>query len=737
MDTEQLDPVEVEESEKKLVYDEESLNLVRDLERQGDAGKDAVKRIANLVIEQYDDCWESSTQYREKMASAWKIFSGDLPEKEFPFKECANAHVPIMISNILRLYTRAHAELFASEDNICGIMPVGEPNQDLADRVSYHTNWQLREQIPDFMRQSHRALMAFLTIGDVTNHSFWDEQRRCNRHETLTPDEFCTPFTHVTVQPDYSDLPYMFKILSWYDHDLERMRGRWEHVDEVLKATASWDDDPEQPLARETAKVQGVDYEELKIAPHKVIWYEGWTKLPGQKDHRYCRAIVDYKTKLCMELLLLEEEDWQDRQRFDRQQQELDGYTAAAGQHEAMGMQLQTEMQSFNDALGQTGEVGPLQEQEIAKTAGDLQIRMQQHEASRPQPPTWAVGEDGALAAAPDPVIKVPIRMFSHAVCIENLTGNLGFGYGRVQADYTKAANTALSQFIDSATFNNVPWGVCGENVEFAGDSKIAPGKLMKLKGLSGEEIDKAIRWQNTPPANPKLLDVVALMEKMGQDAAQAPEVLSGDPGKSGETARGLLARIEQATKQLSTTTAKFAKEWLVPVVRLNCKLNANYLPDEEMFWFKRNGVAEEGAVSREDYRRGYRIEIRPDLRFASEAQRVQEAQDFMGMVLKVPILSGNLALLYAAAERLLTVTNQRRFIPLLGAPPPPPQLFGSWMMPMPGQPGALPAPPPGPGQKPPEGGPLEKPQGPPPQEKLSGVGPQPTPPQGPPPQNG
>jgi hypothetical protein len=112
---------------------------------------------------------------------------------------------------------------------------------------------------------------------------------------------------------------------------------------------------------------------------------------------------------------------------------------------------------------------------------------------------------------------------------------------------------------------------------------------------------------------------------------------------------------------------------------------------------------------------------VRADLRFATQAQRVGEADDALKLIQGVPQLQQNQGLIYAAVKKCLEARGQRDMIPLLGPPPPPTQTPLGLPPPAPPMPMA----PPGMGQPPSgmvqPGGP---PNGPPP-----GMPPRPAPP--------
>jgi hypothetical protein len=279
--------------------------------------------------------------------------------------------------------------------------------------------------------------------------------------------------------------------------------------------------------------------------------------------------------------------------------------------------------------------------------------------------------------------------MYSHGVCIEPLSGVVGIGYGRILTDLNVAANVAVSQFTDAATLAN-SWGMLvSEEFDVTNELEVSPGKFTKVKGLSSSELKNAVMELKPSPANPQLMELVRMMREMASDAAQAPDVLSGAAGKSGETYRGHSARIEQATLQLGVVARNFAN-FFEQILKNNAKLNSIYLPDEEIINISAQpGTGTEQVVVRRDmYKKNYQIEVRSDLKFTSMAQRVAEADEVLGMIMSNPVLMMNMALVYEAVKQCLVARDMHNMVPLLGPPPPP--------LTVPMQPPGMPPAPPG-----------------------------------------
>lgn len=722
------------EEESDFVYDESLPNLCETFDGHP-AGKKALHKLADQVLEDFDSAWDGSKLYREQMSKIFRLFMGEMPKKSFPFQDAANGHVPILMENTLRIHGRLMNEVFGDWDDVVGFAPLGPDDEERALILSLHSNWQARNQIPDFQRQMDKAALMFLLVGDVTCHSYWDPERKENRHEILTPDEFVVPYALTSTMPDYSDVPYRVKILKQFRHQLQAMRGTWYKVDDVLKrAKPTWEDPPEQPITENVNRVMGIEVpSEHNAAPYKLLWYEGWCELPNQDRDRFCRIIVDESSHAVLELSIHEQEDWQDRARFDRQTQDRDQYHAALQQHHGAVVQGQQDLeQTAKQALASAHETGPVEQDKIASHIMDGVI---QHASLQPPaPPVW-MKNPADPTEDPEPVKMVPIHLFAHGVCIEPVFGNLGLSPGRLLADYNRNANTMFNQSIDAATLGNV-WGIIApDTLEFPEQFSWGPGKIHKVSGMSGMDLKQNIMELRAAPANPQLMEGVKMMQENGEGVMQAPSVLSGEAGKSGETFRGISARIEQATKQLSSTARKFCNPFLVQIYRNNSLLNSKYLRDEELFHVAaaRGRIPEQMKVGRAMYEQGYHVEIRADLRFASQSQKVAEAQDLLALPKVVPQLGQNISYLWHATKKVLEASERYDMIPLLGPEPPPPD-----------QPLGLPPPPPPP---PPMGPPGPPGMGPPPglmppprpgppmaPAALAGPGgrPQPLPPTGP-----
>jgi hypothetical protein len=672
-------------------------NMVLQFEADSD-GKAALDEIADKVIRDFDEAFDGSSQWRERYTQDWRIFCGELPKKTFPFENCANAHVPILITNALRVVSRLSSEIFEDYSDVFTFTPVGSTDEEREEAriLTIHGNWQIREQMADFSRQQERGLLMYIVTGDVTSHAYYDFERRAPRNVMLTCDDFVTPYSHVSTMPDYSDVPYRVEVLRYQRHELQAMRDQWEHVDDVLEGRMTGDDDePEAMLSQAMAEFHGIEVPTAQDSgSYKLLWYEGWLELPGQNKDRFCQVVVDYQTKQVLKLALHERVNWEDKVRYDNQMGEIVGYRNAQQQHEhAMRQVLKGAA-----ALGQAhmeGQMGP--EHTVAASQA-----LSQAVPPKPQPPAWMSDPEDPEASPAAPRMD-PIHLYSHAVCIEPLAGNLGLSYGRILSDYNLAANTLLSQFIDAATVANAPPLLTPEDISFESPMDISPGKQIKVIGAIGADLSTKVIPLKGSPGNPQMVELINLISGWGSEAAQSPDVLSGEPGKSGETYRGIATRVEQATKQLSWFGRRYANPFLKQQLMNIAWLNSVFMKDEEIISVVNSALGFSGTLklSRKMYQRDYKIEIRSDLRFASEEQQMGEAMQVLQLVQGNPLLQQNLALQYNAIRGVFQAMKRYDLVKLLGTPPAASPTFGPPPAPPGPPPGATGTPPGQPGQPP------------------------------------
>lgn len=707
---------------------DEAFNLVP-YYNKSEKGKKELKELAERIVREFKSDWDSREKWREKRGIRTKLLYGDLDPKTFPFEDCANVHLPLMLERVLRIVHRLYAEMFPDRDLIFSALPASQMSQERADVLTLHENWQLRKEIPDFLKQNRRALMDFVVNGDCIFYSGRDIPGKRNRHEYLSCEEVVMPYTWKKNQVDLSDVPRKTRILRKYKRELAEMerRGLYSNVTEIFEEEGdpAHTDGPELTVRPIIDKMDGFDpADDETEAPYALLECHCWYKLIDQEEERPCVVVMETRTNTIVCLYLREQEDWKDRARFERETSELQAFNMATDTH----AQVQAKEQQVRQRLAMP-DVPPEERMGLEQSLTSTQL-------PPPSPPKWL---EGKLQGPPggelvEPTRKVPIESFSLGVCIENIDGSSGIGIGMLLEEFNKAADTAASQFTDSATLANVSTSIGPANVKLStgdgatGDFTVTPGMHHKVSGISPEQIQAAFKFVQFPQANPQLLKVVDMMTEAADGVSSAPDVLSGEAGKANETYRGLATRVEQATKQL-TVLAQNYMEMLTNVVRNNARLNSVFMGDEEIKHVidPRTLETQTLTLTRDLYAEDFDIMFTADTRFAGRAQKIAEADQLLGMVTSLPPpISQSMfppSFIYEAVVTSLKARGFHDKIRFLGPRPPVP-VMPAGMQPPPGMPPGMPGmPPPG---MPPGAPPGPPPNGQPPPEQIQGPRPQP-----------
>lgn len=664
-----------EQTEEELVIDEDSPNIVLDMEGN-DAGQKWLKRLLDEVHDEFMRAWDKNQVYREKIAEGWRVLMCELPPKMKPFENCANAAIPLALQNIIRLTNKMTTEVFGDWTDPFNFTPTSPEGEAIAPIVTQHSNWQVRCRIPGYRRQMKRAILIFASAGDVVAHSYYDPITRQNCHEILTCDDFVTPYGHVSVNPDFSDSPWVARRFPFYKHRLKAMakRSKWANVDKVVSYDApEYQNGQAETTLRDTvAEFLGEDPFGQKQGEYEIIHYEGWLELPGVDGERYCQVIFDLCSKLPLKLTVHMRAPYHERVRHQLQVQELQQFQQASEQFqlatEQRDMQVQGLLAQAQSMPQDSPDVGTVVQQAQQAQATPL--------PPEPIPPSWMA--DGAME--PEPPRKEPVLMFAHGVCLEPLLGNQGIGLGRIDGQLNIATNTVWSMFLDAAALANGKTLITSSNVDFQGPFKIGPGVINKAKNIMPSDLANAFLPLEFGQANPQLIDAADRFMQFGEQAANTPDIMSGAEGKSGETARGVQARIEQTNAMIRVPTMSFA-DFAIQVMKNNCKLNSVFCSEEEIFYVNRynEDLQVSGSqlvkAARAYYDNEYEIELVSDLQFRSRAQKVQEADEIVQLPNAMPDLAFNYAFKYHALKQALEARGFRKMArTLLGPPPPLPQ---------------------------------------------------------------
>ena len=701
-------PMDGEAALADWAQDMDAPNLVPFFKASDEGKKWLGEVLAKQVCDDTQQGWDDSEEYRQKRAKINRLYTGFLKKKTFPHEHCANAHIPLMLERIQRLASNVFSEIFSQQDLIFGVKATGPDDYETAEVLTVHGNWRLRHELTDFFGQMDKAITEFFLAGSVFCYSWRDQKNKRNRHDILSCDEVVVPYVFRTDQVDIRDIPWKTRIVRKFRNELEDLRddGEWDQVDAVLAEPAP----PHDVMSTQT-RDQGEQREAIRAGDTKSArpWvfyeYHGWIRMPGERNVRPIKATVSVDKKIVTHLQIREEPDMEDQMRFDRQTAELQQFQEDTANF-PMAMEQFQAASAEHAQMMQMGPPPPEMDPMTGQPMPPAEPPPPPEPPMEPVPPSWAQqGEMGF--APPEPVRRVTVEMFSHGRCSYNPDGMLGLGFGDVLSPFNKVADEAFNRFFDQATANNSPgFLTLGELLK--GNKALVPNSVTPITQASVDDIRKIIYELRPGPANPQLLEVVRYGDEASDSAVAAPGVMSGEPGKSGETFRGLAMRGEKASKQLTTAGLKFLA-FFDQILRNDAKLLARFLDDEQLVQvndhlndYRKFTIGQtQLRITREMYQRPFDVSFTADVRFTSQAQKVAEADEMLAMVNQVfppPQMTPMgtpadpmAALRYACVAKVMRARNAPELIPLLGPPPPAPeQPMGVSTMPPPPPPGAV-----------------------------------------------
>lgn len=683
-EAEEVEDGEEESAPAPLVIDPDSANIIPDLLANPE-GKEWLSKLVQTAAEKLNSAAGAMAKAKEDRARTWKTIL-ELDKAPGPWEGASDAKSYLALERVHRLTARFFNEIFVQNSRLFNVEGAAEtPEEQALNRIrEEHLNHQFRNQINSYESMMYRAIMEFVAVGTVFSRSAYDIRTGEYSHYFLTLDDLILPYVKTAVKEDLSDMPWVGEILRYHEPDV-RMRaesGEFADVEAVLRRNPSHDDEP-IPEAGQDSNINQLlgickSDADKASAPYILIEYSGTEKLPDG-SYQPISLIFDPFTMTAVRCYVRDMPDPEDLSRLQAQEEEFEMYQAALGEYQEAVMQYEQAFAEWQQRSAM-GEMLPQPEFTMEP----------------PPPPSWL--EDGM--EGPEDVSRVPIHMYARADFLATPDTFLGVGAGKVCGELQKTANRAINNFQNAAEFGNSSMLVTSSDVKFEGKQKFGPGVHIRIPQIAPEQVKNAFHELRATNANPQLLDIARMQGDFADMAIASPAVLSGESGKSGEAASGIIFRGEQASKQL-TAPGMALLRFMTRHVKNQAILNFSFMDDTEAYYV----AGERKEVERHIYAPSFSVRFTADVRFVGQAQRVAEAERVLQMIAQMPPLQSSPALIHRAATNYFVAMGKPELAEMLGAAPPAPEVFGAppeqpqGQVQMPPNPGV----PPQPGDVPPE----------------------------------
>lgn len=705
----------------------ETINLVETIP------EDEQQDIADDVYQSWKDDWDGSSKYRKRRADLNALTIGELPEKEEGY---AQIHYPIIMKSLIKLHARVYDQQFPSSGEFWGCRPTSAADLPRCVRVSKHMNWQTLHQIEEYVPNHDRLIMQWYRNGSAFSFMYWNPVKNRPCHEALATDDVVLPYAYPQegADPSLANIPRITRIVRKYKFgpdglDALAKSGYYDrtNIDAIFAEEAedggekgdaggmtggsdTTADGGDSPIRKVIDKASGVEKPVKSSGLRVLLEQHRWWKLDAWDEYRPVIATIDRDTKKLVAFILREDEDQEDRARYNREK------TANEASYQAALAQYEQDLTAYYAGIGMPGpQPGDMTAAPIPGASGMT---------APPIPGVTAMGgppEPGATdstvpgvsqppqpvpPADPAPPRMVPINFFTHYICIPNDEGIYGYGIGYLLEGNNITADAIASAMVTSASLASMATGIRSREMKVrGGEFKVKPGEIPEVDCLPSE-LGEAIHLFKFPPPDPTFGQVIKDMKEEAEELSGASDILSGEVGGSNETATTTQIRISQALAAISIQNKRYTRARTEEGKKL-ARLNSVYLPDVEYFSVIdpfHNTPPQDQHVGRADYLEDTAITVTADPRMASQPQRLQEAQNALQMVTQLmpvcPWLQNNAPLMGALLKNIFTAMDRPDLVALTAPPPPPPPgMVPPPGAPQPGQggppPGAQPTPPP------------------------------------------
>lgn len=606
---------------------------------------DEQSKIAAQALDEYDEDLKGREEHMRRLKRWYELYAGVLKIKNWPYQNCSNVNVPLLTYSVLQVHGRLFDMLLPAKGNIYNSVPTRatDPSEvDRAERTELFVNWYIREMIPEYRMSYDATFWQLLIFGSAFRYFYWDETEGRICAEWVGVDDMVIPYKCKITDPSMRGVR-RYTLVRWMSLFEIQERGDYEEYANTDKVTPSSGNAPKakSDFKQSTEEIDGVnepgERRFLEDEDRQVLEQHRWLRMP--KDERHPAfdgkphpviVTIDEASRTVLRIVLREEDDPADARRFQREQQEY--------------MQQASVQPPGAPGGDSPGGASP---------------------AAAPSP-----------AEPPRPVRKREVCFFTHYMCFQG-EGFYGLGLGHFIGPMNEAINTLINQQIDRATVNNSGGGYFSRQARMQrGPIVREPGRYEEMDVPASAMKDILQSWPQVNP-DPEGRWFITYIEQMANRVGGTGDTLSGEPVGSNETARAAMARYEQAQKQISVLAAR-VMGYLTCDARIIWRLLSVYL-DESTYAdvVDSSGKPQHIPISRNDFIADAKVTPTADPRMTSHAQRIDEAQQFLGTVTNPqgpPELVQNPAVRRAAVEAYLYAADRHEVIDFLGPPPGPPR---------------------------------------------------------------
>jgi chaperonin GroES len=156
---------------KKLYEYTESMNIAEGM------GDDRLRPIAQMVIDNFSEDWDSMDEYRELVDKGMELAKPSITPRSQPWQGAANYKSTGILGAAIKFGDRASLEILRDK-NLLKMEVVGEnkddEKQDKADRIKVYENYHINHKMDDFREDQEGLCYSVAGVGTMFKKVYFD-----------------------------------------------------------------------------------------------------------------------------------------------------------------------------------------------------------------------------------------------------------------------------------------------------------------------------------------------------------------------------------------------------------------------------------------------------------------------------------------------------------------------------------------------------------------------------------
>lgn len=182
---------------KNLLEKKDSANVADDLDAE------LLTKLGRQVVRDTETDDLSRKDWLDRATEAMDAALQVVEEKTFPWPDAANVKYPVLTTAALQFHARAYGAIVPGKQivkgSVVGADEAGEKAKS-ADRIGQHMSYQLLDEMPEWVEDMDRMMLAMPIEGHAFKKTYFDPSKGRNVSEWIRPIDFIVNNTAKSIE---------------------------------------------------------------------------------------------------------------------------------------------------------------------------------------------------------------------------------------------------------------------------------------------------------------------------------------------------------------------------------------------------------------------------------------------------------------------------------------------------------------------------------------------------------